>query len=308
MNARRKWLLDYLVFLAVRSAVALLQALPIGAAARLAEAFAWLAYRVDRRHRAVARGNLRQAYPMLSEAQRERLVRATYRHFCLMIVEMVFLPRKLQPSNWRRYLDLAPGETVVRALLSGRPTIVVTGHYGNWEMAGYALALFGFKSAAVARPLDNPYLDDLVRRFRQKTGQQLLNKKGDFERTEQILKAGGILCTLGDQDAGQGGLFVDFFGRPASTHKAIALLALHHDALILVAAARRAGPVMRYRLEAAAPIDPRDYANQQGGVQALTQRFTHEFEEIVRLDPRQYLWLHRRWKSVPRARPRAAAA
>lgn len=308
MEAKRKLILDFMVYLAVRAVIAVLQALPIGVAEWLAESLAWFAYHLDRRHREVALANLRQAYPAMGEQQLNRLVFSTYRHFCLMVVEMVFLPRKLHAHTWRDYLDLAPGRIVVRALLSGRPTLVVTGHYGNWEMAGYALALFGFKSYAIARPLDNPFLDDLVRRFRQKTGQQLLNKKGDFERTEQILKDGGILCTLGDQDAGQGGLFVDFFGRPASTHKAIALLAMHHDALILVTAARRLNKTMRYRLEASEVIDPRTFVDQPGGVKQLTQAFTSAFEQIVRLDPTQYLWLHRRWKSAPKAKTRAAAA
>src|SRR5262245_36982844 len=208
MDANRNRLLDFLVVLAVRSAIAILQALPLGVADQLAEGLAWAAHRFDRRHREIARDNLRQAYPGLGDDELEQLTRETYRHFSRVIVEMVFLPRLMQTRAWRRYLELGAGETVVRSLLSGRPTLVVTGHYGNWEMAGYALALFGFKSYAIARPLDNPWLDDLVRQFRRKTGQELLNKKGDFERTERILKEGGIICTLGDQDAGQGGVFV----------------------------------------------------------------------------------------------------
>lgn len=308
MDAPRNRLLDFLVFLAVRSAIAVLQALPMGAAEQLAEGLARLAFRFNRRHRRVALDNLRLAYPHRTEEERRELVRETYRHFCRMVVEMVFLPRKLQTRAWRRWIDLPQGEATVRALLADRPTLIVTGHYGNWEMAGYALALFGFKTYAVARPLDNPWLDDLVRRFRRKTGQELLNKKGDFERTERILKGGGIVCTLGDQDAGQGGLFVDFFGRPASTHKAIALLAIHHDAQILVAAARRVGPLLRYRLEVTDLIDPRDYAEAPGAVKAITQRFTSAFERLVRLDASQYLWLHRRWKHQPKARAKPAEA
>ncbi len=308
MEAKRNPILDFLVYLAVRSVIAVLQALPLGVAESLAEGIAWAAHRFDRRHRQIARDNLRLAYPgRFSDEELDRLVFATYRHFSRMIVEMVFLPRLLQTRAWRGFLELAAGDTVVQALVSGRPTLVVTGHYGNWEMAGYALALFGFKSYAVARPLDNPWLDDLVRRFRRKTGQELLNKKGDFERTERILKEGGIVCTLGDQDAGQGGLFVDFFGRPASTHKAIALLAIHHDAQILVAAARRVGGLLRYRLEVSDAIDPRDFADQPGAVKALTQRFTAAFERIVRLDTTQYLWLHRRWKHQPKAKAKPAA-
>lgn len=308
MDPKRSVVVDYLVYLAVRLVIAILQALPPELADELASGLAWLAYRFDARHRKVAMDNLRQAYPHLPEAALRRLTRETYRHFCRMVVEMCFLPRKMQPHNWREFLHIPEGGLVVRTLLSGRPTLVVTGHYGNWEMAGFALALFGFKSYAVARALDNPWLDDLVRRFRRKTGQEILNKKGDFDRMEKVLKEGKIVCTLGDQDAGQGGLFVDFFGRPASTHKAIALLAIHHDAMILVSAARRVGGLLRYQLEATEVIDPRDHADEPGAVKAITQRFTSAFERIVRLDPTQYLWLHRRWKHQPKARVKPAAA
>src|SRR4029078_4973709 len=104
-----------------------------------------------------------------------------------------------RPYTWRQYIELQGGPEIVRALLSGRPVLVVTGHLGNWELAGYALAMVGFKSYAVARPLDNPWLERLVKRFRRNTGQEMLNKNGDAGRMARLLEAGGILCTLADQ-------------------------------------------------------------------------------------------------------------
>src|SRR5205085_3967380 len=112
--------------------------------------------------------------------------------------------------------------------------LIVTGHLGNWELAGFALGLFGFRTHAIARTLDNPHLDRFLRRFREKTGQRVLAKKGDYDQIAGLLESGGVLATLADQDAGQRGLFVDFFGRPASTHKAIALLAIEYDVPLVV--------------------------------------------------------------------------
>ncbi len=308
MAKRRSRMLDYLVYLAVHGLVAVLQTLTLEMGLTLARGLARLAYHVDRRHRRVALDNWRHAFPeMTSDADREGFVLRVYEHFAAMIVEMVHLPRKLHPHNWRRMLTLTREGDLVRTLLDHRPTLIVTGHYGNWEMAGYALAMFGFKSFAIARPLDNPYLDQLVRRFRQKTGQQLLAKKGELDRIEAILESGGIVCTLGDQDAGQNGLYVDFFGRPASTHKAIALLSLRYQAPIIVAAARRMKAGLTYQLEVTDIIDPADYADEPGAVRAITQRFTSAFERLIRLDPTQYLWLHRRWKHQPKAKVRQAA-
>jgi KDO2-lipid IV(A) lauroyltransferase len=294
---------DYLIYVAVRVVVGVLQMLPYGLACVVARWLAWLAYRVDRRHRQVALDNLRHAFPgRYTEDGLHELVRAVYRHFGQVLIEMLFIPRMLHPHNWRRHIRLATARPLVDVLLSGRPVLIVTGHFGNWEMAGYALAMLGFRSYAVARPLDNPHLDRFLRRFRERTGQQLLAKKGELDRIEGILQSGGIVCTLADQDAGQRGLFVDFFGRPASTHKAVALLALEHRALVVVAGAYRVGEPLVYEIRATDVIDPAEYAGDPDAVRALTARCTAALERLVRIDIRQYFWLHRRWKHQPPAK------
>ena len=299
---------DFLVYLLVRFTVHFLQSLPLATGRTLARGLAWLAYRVDRRHREVAFDNLRQAFPgSYSEGQLETLVRGVYRHFATVAVEMLHLPRKLHTHNWRDYLQLPEGATVVETLLSGRPALFVTGHFGNWEMAGYMLGLFGFRTYAVARPLDNPYLDRFLRQFRERNGQKLLAKKGELDRMQTILDHGGVICTLADQDAGKHGLFVDYFGRPAATHKAIALLALEHNALLVVCGAQKIGEPMQYAIRVMDVIRPEEYDRDPRAVRLITQRFTTAIENLVRLDPTQYFWLHRRWKHQPGQRTRKAA-
>src|SRR5262245_18838854 len=162
MAKDRRPAVDYAAYLVVRLVVCVLQALSPDVARAFARALARLAYRLDRRHREVARDNLRHAFPgRYTEAQLDRLVRGVYRHFCTLIVEIVQLPRKLHATNWRRYVDLVPdaARRLGSALTSGRPLLIVTGHLGNWEMAGFTLGLLGFRTAAVARRLDNPHLD-----------------------------------------------------------------------------------------------------------------------------------------------------
>jgi KDO2-lipid IV(A) lauroyltransferase len=302
VRRRRSAFRDFFEFLAVRILLATAQALPLQFCYSLAKALAWLAYRFDRRHRLVAHENLQSAYPHWPSDRRDLLIRQVYRHYCMMALEIAHLPRLLRPHTWKKYIALSEGRQIVSALLSGRPTLIVTGHLGNWELAGYALALFGFKSYAVARPLDNPFLDRLVRRFRRNTGQELLNKTGDSGKMISILDSGGILCTLADQDAGPSGVFVPFFGRPASTHKAVALLALHHNALLIVTAARRTGPGLNYLIDVETILDSADCRSNPQAVQQLTEDYTSAWERLVRKSPEQYLWLHRRWKHLPRAK------
>ncbi len=306
MAKKRRPAVDIAVYLAVRLVVCLLQALPPDAARAFAHALAWLAFRLDKRHTEVARDNLRHAFPDRTDRDIDATVQATYRHFATLVVELVQIPRKLHVHNWGRYIRLVHGERVVSRLLGGRPTIMVTGHFGNWEMAGYALGLFGFRTSAVARRLDNPHLDRFLAKFRQGTGQAILDKNADYERIQETLRDGGALAMLADQDAGPRGLFVDYFGRPASTFKSIALLALEYDAPLVVIGVPKVGEPMRYEVVAEEVIDPRDFAANRDAVRAMTQRYTAALERLVRRQPGQYFWLHRRWKHRPPVRKAAA--
>jgi Kdo2-lipid IVA lauroyltransferase/acyltransferase len=138
-----------------------------------------------------------------------------------------------------------------------------------------------------------------------------------------VLKGGGKVATLADQDAGPRGVFVDFFGRPASTHKAVALMAMQFDAVMVVFGvprARRADypqppgfdpadPLapMFYAAKVVDVIDPREYANDPNAVKHITARYTAALERLIREHPEQYFWLHRRWKHQPKAKPAKTA-
>jgi len=278
----RHRLTDFAVYVAVRVAVCVIQALPLRAALGFGRCLALLAYQVDKRHREVARDNLRHAFPdrCADPVACDRLVRACYRHFCTMAIELAVIARRMHMVNWRSLVTPVHFERVIVPILGERSVLLVTAHYGNWEVAGYVTGVVGVTSYAIARDLDNPYLDRFLRKFRQKTGQTILSKTGDFERITAVLAGGGIVATLGDQDAGPKGLFVDFFGRPASTHKAVALLALEHDAPMAVVGVSRDGP-MRFTLHVEDMIDPREYAGRPDAIRAITERFTQAFERLV---------------------------
>lgn len=303
---RRPWL-DYLIYLTIRGTVSCLQRLSVGQSYTLARVLAWLMYTVDRRHRLVGLDNVKFALgDRYSEPERQALVEGVYLHFCMMIMEILHIPRKIRLTNWRRYVKLVGHEPVLDRLITGGPVILLTGHYGNWEMAGYLFGLFGFPTYSVARTLDNPYLDRYLRTFREGTGQRMIPKSGGYDQIVEVLQSGQPLSMLADQDAGQRGLFVDFFGRPASTHKAIALLAIEHKAPVVVGVACRVGPGFRYEIRCADIIDPSEFDGTADDARLLTQRYTSALEELIRQDPTQYLWLHRRWKHQPRKKERVA--
>ncbi len=295
---KRSAVFDYLAYLGVRILVCVFQALPFDLACRLANGLAWVMYKIDKRHREAAVENFRIAFPgRYSEAEIDLLVRAVFRHFCVILIEFMHLPRRFHLHNYKQFAQMHEGERLVQVLLSGRPVLFVTGHFGNWEMGGYALGLFGIPTHSIARPLDNPYLDDFLRSLRERSGQKLFAKRGDFENIEKLLASGGKIATLGDQDAGQRGLFVDFFGCPASTHKAVALLALEHNVPMVVVGTPKIDGI--YRIWAYDAIFPEDYQNAKDPVREITERFTKGLEAMIRQAPEQYFWLHRRWKHTP---------
>jgi KDO2-lipid IV(A) lauroyltransferase len=301
----------YLSYLAVRAALCLAQALPLSACQRAADALCWLFADVLRLRLRVVQENLAHALPELSAAERTLLTRRMWRHLFLLAVETAHAPRKIHPTNWREYfdVDMRDGKnSLTSVLLRGRPFLLVTGHFGNFEMAGYLLGLLGYRTTAVARPLDNPYLDRFIYRSRSRDGQRILSKQTDYPKILDTLAAGEGVSFLADQYAGSRGCWVDFFGRPASTHKAIALFALQHDAPIWVGACTRGDRPLRFVFLHGGCADPRDLAPQERDVRRLTQWHAAALEGLIRTAPDQYWWLHRRWKDHRAADRRARQA
>jgi KDO2-lipid IV(A) lauroyltransferase len=305
MSKRHSRLLDFMAYLVVRLVIGFIELLSYEAGCSVASSLGWLLYHVNRRHRNVAIDNVRHAYPNASPQAVDRLVRKMYRHFCTLLIDIVHARRKLSPTNWRRHI-LFDESSLAHYAWDDRAYLIVTGHFGNWEISNYMSGLLGYITYAIARPLDNPYLEKFLKRFRQKTGQQLLSKKGELDRMHEVLQEGRVLGAMVDQDAGPRGVFVNFFGRPASTHKSIALLALEHRTPIGVVGLYKIGPGMLYQGVYGDLIYPEEFIGRPDAVQAITQRFTTALEEIIRLAPEQYFWLHRRWKHQPAVRKQAA--
>jgi len=187
---------------------------------------------------------------------------------------------------------------------------VLGGHFGNWEVGNFAFGAFGFPVNAVARDLDNPYLHEWFLKIRRKSGGKLISKRGGGGEMTEVLECRGLLGLLCDQDAGDKGLFVPFFGRNASTFKSIALLAMEYRALVIVGYSLRLpddfhnAHWVRYEIGCEEIIDPDD----ADGVDEITRRFTTALERAIRRAPEQYFWIHRRWKSKPRQRVKNSMA
>ena len=289
--------LQWLAYIGVRLFVCVTQAVRIETCEALADFLAWLAHERLRLRHQVIDENIAHAFPQLSPKQRHRLGRAMWRHIFLLACELVHAPRKIHRTNWRDFVRTRNIEDEIRLLWDERPVIVVSGHFGNFEVGGQISALLGYPTYTVARTLDNPWLDRFMNRFREATGQYILPKKGSSFQVDQVLRSGGTLVLLGDQSAGPKGCWINFFGRPASCHKSVALFSLTQNAPMVFAYAKRLGRPMRFELGVLGVYDPE--VDGVKDVETLSQWYSGLLEDVVRTAPDQYWWLHRRWKEPP---------
>jgi KDO2-lipid IV(A) lauroyltransferase len=287
-------------YAALRIAAATLNVFDIEHGLRSARAIGSMMHRLDRRHRERILQNIRRALPELPEQRVEFLAERSAQHFLQLGVEVLFTPRLVSRDTWAERVRLHRLSEALDLLLSGRPTLLVTGHFGNWELLGYVLATVGLDMDAIARPIDNPLVNRWLLDVRERQGMRIITKFGATDRMTRVLEEGGTLGFIGDQNAGDRGLFVPFFGRLASAYKSIGLLALNYNAPVICGYARRLNDRFRFEIGASDIIYPRDWADQPDPLYYLTARYTRAIERMVRLAPDQYLWLHRRWKSRPR--------
>jgi KDO2-lipid IV(A) lauroyltransferase len=161
------------------------------------------------------------------------------------------------------------------------------------------MALYGFPIHSVARPLDNPWLDAYVLAMRELFGQRIVGKHGAIASMSRVIKSGGCFAVLVDQDARHHGIFVDFLGSPAATTSSVATLAHRHGVPILAGFIRRVGSGFRHEVRVAEPIFPDPSLGRDEDVRRLTQAYTDLIADVVRKNPDQWLWVHRRWKTRP---------
>ena len=299
----RNDLIDRIQYFALRLVAAALHCFPVNTNLRTARLIGSVMYAVDKKHRDRALGNLRRSFPDMTDGQREKLARRSMQQLVMLAVEVLFTTRLIHLDTWRRYVELNNFQEVLGLLIRNeRGLIMLTGHYGNWEVLGYVLATLGFPTVSIARPLDNPYVSDFIFGVREKTGQKIIAKKGATGEVTDVLGQSGTVGFIADQNAGSKGLFVDFFGRKASTYKSIGLLAMEYEVPVVIGYARRINDRFRFEVGVQDVIYPQDWnaPSVDDPLRYITQRYTKAIEDMVRVDPGQYLWVHRRWKSRPK--------
>lgn len=254
--------------------------------------------------RDVVEENLRFAFPEKTATWIDGVARAAYEHLGREATAMMRLSKLDRNGVIERTIPRGWDE-LQGALDEGRGLLLVTGHYGNWEIAAAAVAARGVPIAAIVRRQGNRLVDERLDELRRKLGVETIYQSQAPSRVPRVLRANGVVGIVGDQDARRSGIFVPFFGRLASTHRGPALFALRLNAPVFSCIARRLpGKEVRYEV-AGERVNVARTGDLEADVTALTAELAARLERQVRHAPEQYFWFHKRWKTRPPAQSNA---
>ena len=292
--------IDWLSYILLRIIIVFLSFFDIRTNLNTACLLGRLLWKYYHRGRKRALDNLRLSFPEKDEKWIVQTGQRSFEQIVMLAMDVLFTPRLTRKNNWSEYAIFKGAERTKWLMQEKRGLIMLTAHYGNFEIIGYIMGLFGFNIYGIARPLDNKYINDYLYGVRKRFGQQILDKKGAAKHMDKILSSGATLCFIADQDAGRKGIFVDFFGRKASTYKSIGLIAITNNIPIVVGCSRRIGNLFKFEMKVNRIIMPREWADMDKPLEWVTAEYTKAIEEFIREDPTQYWWLHRRWKHRPK--------
>jgi KDO2-lipid IV(A) lauroyltransferase len=267
---------------------------------KIGKSIAQFAVKMFPRLQKTARRNLEIALPEISAEEKEKIILGTFeslgRH-----LGFISHFNKFKHENIRNLVNIVGEENFLEARETGRGILFFTGHFGSWEVFNLLPPAFGYEMNILVRRIDNPLVEEFVDKMRTRFGSVTLDKKKAVRKMFQILKNGGLLGILADLNVQEReGIFVDFFGVPASTTTSIAKLAFMTNAIVLPAFAVWKETKQKYVVYLEPPIEYEETDDYERNVKNLTQKITATVEKYVRKYPEQWLWIHKRWNTRPK--------
>ena len=251
----------------------------------------------SRRERAIALGNLSVAFGA-EKNPREilNICRCCFRNLSKGFMEALKIPR-LTSENRARLITFDGRQNIDDALKMGKGVIILTAHFGNWELLAAGLAFSGYDISYIVRPMRSRQLDNMLNGIRKGTGGHPV-PRSSLKGALRCLRRNGLLGILSDIDTKVDGVFVDFFGRPAFTPRGPVSLALRTGAALV--------PTLIIRQEDDTHIIVAEKALEleitgdiEEDIRVNTARFTKIIESYIRKYPEQWIWIHQRWKTRP---------
>jgi heptosyltransferase-2 len=286
-------MLDFCIYLFYRAGTAIASALPLRVLFVLGNFIGFAGWLLLPQYRRLARRNLEAAFA--NEKSPRELRRICRRHFQRTGANFLCGTKlgSMSPEKLERYVEAENADAVHKHLRARRPVIVLLSHIGNWEVTGPLVPHYFHyaRVGTVYQKLRNRYLDRDVNRKRARTGAELFDRSEGFHKPIELLRSGGLIGVLGDQHAGDHGLWTPFFGRLASTSPLSALLAKRTGAAVIALAVYTVGPA-RWRLVFTPLTD-----SPGASVNSVTFEANEMIEQEIRKAPEDWFWVHNRWKT-----------
>jgi KDO2-lipid IV(A) lauroyltransferase len=302
-KAKKPTLAHRAEYYAMRATIGGLRALSWDAACAFGEKLGALGYRPLGIRKRVVEKQIAAAFPELGPEAVVKLAQESYRHLGRTFIETALLD-SLGKDGLQRLVENVEGwEEIEEVMAKGKGAVLVTGHIGNWELAGAYVAARGIPLDAIVRGMANPLFDAYINHTREVIGMTVVHDSEAVRRTPRSLRAGRAVAFVADQGVmGLASTFVPFFGRPAKTPRGAAVFALRFDTPVVFVVALRQ-PNGRYRI-VVERIEAPQTGDRDRDVDAIVARFTQHLEKWVRAVPAQYFWQHRRWRRQPPDTPR----
>jgi KDO2-lipid IV(A) lauroyltransferase len=288
-----------------RIAVIVLRALGAGAYRLPVRLRTWLGKRIGEifriispsRHR-VAAENIRHAFPKAAPAWRREIERLSFQNLGITLIELLTFPY-ITPAEARAALYLPGTEDVERELERGTGVLLLSGHYGNWELLGFTFPLYlDVGTSVIVAQQSNKIAEMYLDWYRRRTGNRTIPMNNAAFTIVKRLLAGEAVALLADQAAQPDHCeFVPFFGRLAATYQAPARIALRYNVPMFVAFAERLEDGRYSAVIRRIPHE--DLQCTPEGITELTKRHVQALEEAIRKHPELWAWQHKRWKHQP---------
>lgn len=302
MNKRGR-LQTNLEYVTARSLISCLGLLPRPLAVGVGRTMGRIAYRVSRNLRRTGERNLGLAFPEMNVHERKCILRKCFVSLGRQLGEFSHFSIT-SPESLRLIVDCQGLQNLDAARARKRGVILFTGHLGAWELSSFALSCFGYPLSFLVRHLDNSKIERLIEQIRTRFGNHTIDKCAAVRPMLRVLSAGGTIGLLIDVNMLSGeGVFVDFFGTPASTTFIMAKLALHTGAAVLPVFAPWEEQRQRFVLDIGSPLNIESTGDEEEDIQRLTSLATEKVECYVRRYPEQWLWIHKRWRTRPSGEP-----
>lgn len=295
-SERKLTMLHRIEYGAVRTMILFAGLLPLRCALALGASLGWTAWSVLGIRKKIVMMNLRQAFPDRTNSELNRTGLHSYMNSGRFMLEFARQGR-MGEDYIAKHVTVEDTEALdVLKALSG--AIIITGHFGNWELFGIVNRYKLGDVAFLVGRQSNSLVDGYINRMRSIHGIELYNRKSAVKGVLKSIKRGGYVCWLSDQDAGDSGVVVDFFGYPASTPRGAAAFSVKLGIPVVPSVLVREGKCPNHRLVIGKPVYPDRNLSPEEAEKEVTQEYTRQLEDMIIRNPELYWWAHRRWKTT----------